>query len=260
MEQSPRLKKRYGQHFLRDKSVIDAMLAAVPVDVTSSVVEIGCGDGFLTRRILEKSPARLWGFEIDAEWASHVQHAYGSPRLRIIQEDVITADLDIMQPYAPWIILANLPYNITFAVLYRLQAYRHLLHEGVLMMQEEVAQKIIQQSGRGYGFPSLFLQHYFTWKMLRKVPPESFVPAPQVMSRLVYIRPIQNPQPIAYEDAFWRFVQACFTRPRKTLRNNLKVSGYPVDLFASQTLDLRAQQLSKDQFIAIWHSVYQHLA
>jgi len=254
-----RLKKRFGQHFLRDTSVIHAMLAAVRIDVTTSVMEIGCGDGFLTKHILRQLPARLWGFEIDNEWANHVENTYAGNRLRVLRQDFLSADMQMLEPYAPWLILANLPYNITFPILYRLQAYRTLFSHGVLMMQDEVAQKIIQTSGRGYGFPSLFLQHYFTWKLLRKVPPDSFYPAPQVMSRLVYIEPIVSPEDIPHEHAFWNFVQACFTRPRKTLRNNLKQAGYPCDIFSAQILDLRAQQLKKDQFIAIWKQVYQHL-
>lgn len=257
--QSYQLKKRYGQHFLRDKSVIDAMLAKTHIGVTSSVMEIGCGDGFLTHRILQKLPARLWCFEIDAEWADYVTDTYGSVRLRMIQEDFLTADLDQAAAYAPWILLANLPYNITFPILYRLKKYRHLFQEGIVMMQEEVAQKIIQTSGRGYGYPSLFLQHYFTWKMLRKVPPESFYPRPKVMSRLVYIAPIEEPDHIPYEASFWTFVQACFVRPRKTLRNNLKETGYPLEVFDADTLDLRAQQMKKHDFIHVWHMLYPHL-
>lgn len=254
------LKKRYGQHFLRDKSVVDAMLAKTHIGVTSSVMEIGCGDGFLTHRILEQLPARLWCFEIDTEWANYVRDQYDASRLRMIQEDFLTTDLDHAVAYAPWILLANLPYNITFPILYRLQAHRHLFQEGVLMMQEEVAQKIIQTSGRGYGYPSLFLQHYFTWKLLRKVPPESFHPRPKVMSRLVYITPIAEPDHIPYEDSFWTFVQACFVRPRKTLRNNLKETGYPLDLFDAATLDLRAQQMTKYEFMRVWRTLYPHLS
>ncbi len=255
-----RLKKRYGQHFLRDKSVVDAMLATVQVDVTSSVMEIGCGDGFLTRRILQLAPARLWCFEIDTDWAQYVRQVYGSQRLRVVQEDFLTTDLDRAKVYAPWIVLANLPYNITFPILYRLQQYRDMLQECVLMMQEEVAQKIIQTSGRGYGFPSLFLQHYFTWKMLRKVPPDSFYPKPKVTSRLVHLVPVAQPEYIPYEDAFWQFVQTCFTRPRKTLRNNLKETYYPLGVFSQNVLRLRAQEVSKEQFLAMWQQLYPHLS
>jgi len=254
------LKKRFGQHFLRDKSVVDAMLSAVSVRRSSSVVEIGCGDGFLTQYILQRHPARLWGFEVDSDWAAYLREHFASPRLRIIEQDILTADLSDMYAHAPWIVLANLPYNITFPILYRLQAYRDLWRAGVLMMQEEVAQKIMQQSGRGYGFPSLFLQHYFMWKMLRRVQPEAFYPKPNVTSRLVYIQPIAQPEHIPYEQAFWQFVQACFVAPRKTLRNNLKSADYPYHIFSKQTLDLRAQQLTKDDFLDLWRSLSGHLS
>jgi len=253
------MKKRFGQHFLRDTSVVHASLAAVALDTTSSVMEIGCGDGFLTRAILARRPARLWGFEVDPDWVTYLKKTSASSRLRVIPEDILSSDMARFEPYAPWILLANLPYNITFPILYRLQQFRHLLSEGVVMMQEDVAQKIIQTSGKQYGFPSLFLQHYFSWKLLRKVPPSSFYPRPQVMSRLVYLTPIQNPKPIIHENGFWRFVQACFRQPRKTLRNNLKTHGYPISMLSERTRALRAQQLSHDELVRIWQAVVEEL-
>ena len=85
--------------------------------------------------------------------------------------------------------LANLPYQVTFPILHNFQKNRHLLKEGVIMIQEEVAEKILKTSGRGYGYPSLFFQRYFTWKKLDKVPPTAFFPPPKVDSRLLYFKP-----------------------------------------------------------------------
>ena len=216
------LKKRYGQHFLRELCYVHAMFDAVTLTSESSVLEIGCGDGFLTREILKQSIARLWAYEIDEHWATLIRNTIPDKRLTIITHNFLDVDLIVLDPYKPWTVLANLPYQITFPVLRRFQEYRHMIKEGVVMIQEEVAQKIVKTSGRGYGFPSLFFQYYFTWKLLDKVPPSAFYPPPKVFSRLIYFKPVANPTPIADEELFWRFIKQCFLKPRRMLGNNLR--------------------------------------
>ncbi len=249
------LKKRYGQHFLRDLQYVQAMFDAVSLIDTSSVLEIGCGDGFLTREILKQPMARLWVYEIDEQWATHVRETIPDPRLRVITENFLDLDLRGLAPYKPWTVLANLPYQITFPVLHRFQEYRHLLQEGVIMIQEEVAQKIVKTSGRGYGFPSLFFQHYFTWKLLDKVPPSAFYPPPKVFSRLIYFKPIVDPMVIPDEEQFWKFIKRCFSQPRRMLSNNLRGLSYSIDRIPGDILHLRAQQMSMKDFLKVWKLV-----
>ena len=127
--------------------------------------------------------------------------------------------------------------------------------EGVVMVQEEVAQKILKTHGRSYGFVSLFFQWFFEWKLLDKVPPEAFDPAPKVFSRLLYFKPRKDVAKINREEAFWVFIKTCFKQPRRTLRNNLMQSHYNLDAIDVKTLDLRAQQLSMTDLLAIWNQV-----
>ena len=249
------LKKRYGQHFLRDLQYVRAMFDAVSLTDTASVLEIGCGDGFLTREILKQPMARLWVYEIDEQWATHVRETIPDPRLRVITENFLDLDFCGLAPYKPWTVLANLPYQITFPVLHRFQKYRHLLKEGVVMIQEEVAQKIVKTSGRGYGFPSLFFQHYFTWNLLDKVPPSAFYPPPKVFSRLIYFKPISDPVSIPDEEQFWKFIKRCFSQPRRMLNNNLRGLSYSIDRIPSDILHLRAQQMSMEDFLKVWELV-----
>src|SRR5437868_6536563 len=225
------IKKRYSQNFLRDHSVTASSIAAVHLDATTSVFEIGCGDGFLTREILREHCARLWAFEIDQEWVQHIQETIQDSRLKVVHTNILDYDFIPMEPYKPWVLIANLPYQVTFPILYMLQRNRHLLQEGVVMAQEEVAQKIVKTSGRGYGYPSLFLQRYFEWRLLMKVPPSAFYPSPKVFSRLLYFKPRAVVEPIEREDEFWQFVKICFHQPRRTLRNNLAQSQYNIDMF-----------------------------
>ena len=250
------VKKQYGQHFLRNQAVIDTMINAVTLAPQSSVFEIGCGDGFLTKSIQQTPMARLWVFEIDPDWARYVQEHYPDKRMAIWQENILDVDFTRFKEHAPWVLLANLPYQITFPILHLLQQHRHFLQEGVVMVQEEVAQKIVKQSGRGYGYVSLFFQYYFTWRLLTKIPPADFYPPPAVDSRLLHFTP-RDVQPIPDEEKFWAFIKHCFAQPRRTLRNNLLATPYAA--YAKQTDfqygDLRAQQMSMEDFLALWQII-----
>lgn len=246
------VKKRYGQHFLRSHAILRTMFEAVELNASSSIFEIGCGDGFLTKEILKHPCARLWVFEIDPEWAEYANNQIKDPRLTIFIENILDLDFSPFQEHKPWTLLANLPYQITFPILYLLQRHRTLLKEGVVMVQEEVAQKIIKKSGRGYGFPSLFLQYYFDWKMLEKVPPTVFYPPPKVFSRLLYFKPKPNPMTIPHESEFWRFIKVCFRLPRRTLKNNLLSTHIDLAKVPEQYLTLRAQQMTIDDFLQLW--------
>lgn len=122
------LKKYLGQHFLREDWVLDKILGAVKLTSTDSIFEIGCGDGFLTKKILKNELARLWVFEIDPDWANYVEEnlAYDH-RLKIHLKNILDIDFSIFDLHTPWTLLANLPYQITFPILHLLQKNRNLL-------------------------------------------------------------------------------------------------------------------------------------
>lgn len=251
-----RLKKKFGQHFLRDTTITDHMIEAVALDASSSVFEIGCGDGFLTQAIMRRTPiARLWVFEIDPEWAAYVKGLVKDPRMQMFERNFLDVTPDVFASHQPWTVLANLPYQVTFPILHWFLRNRALLKEGVVMVQEEVAHKITARSGRGYGYVSLFFQYHFDWKKLDKVPPGAFLPPPKVFSRLLYFKPRPQAVAIADEAGFWRFIQHCFKQPRRTLRNNLASAHYQLNKISDTTLNLRAQQLSMDALLALWDSI-----
>ncbi len=249
------LKKKYGQHFLRDQTIVDHMIAEVELTPTTSVFEIGCGDGFLTKSILKTPIARLWVFEIDEEWATYVRKLLPDKRLELFQDNVLDVDMSKLEPHKPWTLLANLPYQITFPILYLLQKNAHLLKEGVIMVQEEVAQKLLKTEGRGYGFSTLYFQHYFSWKKLDKIPPTAFLPPPKVYSRLLYFKPREKLDVIPNEEGFWKFVKTAFRQPRRTLRNNLMQTEIDLDKIPEGILNLRAQQMTKEDLLNVWELV-----
>lgn len=249
------IKKKFGQHFLRDESVARHMIDHVQITPTSSVFEIGVGDGVLTREILTTKAARLWAFEIDQEWADYVSKTVKDPRLTVFLQDILQLDFSRLEEHKPWILLANLPYQITFPIMHLLQQNRHLLQEGVVMIQEEVAQKIVKEGGRGYGYSSLFFQHFFELKLLNKVPPGAFLPPPKVYSRLLYFKTKKNVPVIRDEEHFWKFIKILFHQPRRTIKNNLMQSNFDISSLSHETLALRAQQLTMADFLAIWEKM-----
>jgi 16S rRNA (adenine1518-N6/adenine1519-N6)-dimethyltransferase len=228
------------------------MIDAVNIDKNSSIFEIGCGDGALTSHLIHTDAQRVWVFEIDPEWSRFVLNEYPSPKISMFTENILDVREERFVEHAPWILLANLPYQVTFPILYKLQQWKSLLQEGVIMVQEEVAQKIVQQRGRGYGYSSLFFQHHFQWTLLEKVPPQAFIPPPKVFSRLLHFRPRIDAPVIAHEVEFWKFIKLIFKQPRRTIRNNLLQTQYPFERLSEQTLALRAQQMGMDDLLALW--------
>ncbi len=253
--QGIRLKKKYGQHFLRDDSVVQTILDNASLDSDTSVFEIGCGDGFLTRAILQAKIARLWVFEIDPEWVTHIKSTVNDKRITVYGDNILDVDFKVFEENAPWTLLANLPYQVTFPILHKLQKSHHLLREGVIMVQEEVAQKVVKTHGRGYGFISLFFQHYFDWTLLTKVPPTAFLPPPKVFSRLLHFKPRVDKPEIPEEERFWKFIKACFRQPRRTMRNNLTQAHFDMSIISDDILDKRAQQLVMSDFLRLWNEL-----
>lgn len=246
------IKKQYGQHFLREKWVVDRIIENVEITPQISVFEIGGGSGFLTKAILQTNVGRLWVFEIDPEWADYLKKNIKDSRLKVIQENILDIDFSILNENKPWTLLANLPYQVTFPILYKLQENMNLLKEGVIMVQDEVAQKILKTHGRDYGYVSLYFQYFFDWKLLDKIPPTAFYPAPKVNSRLLYFKPKFERILIPDEEHFWKFIKASFRFPRRTLKNNLSQTHYDLSKIPEETLQLRAQQIDMNGFLEIW--------
>lgn len=252
----PRKKKAFGQNFLRKHSVVDNMVNRVVITPETTVMEIGCGDGFLTSAILQQSKCKhLECFEIDPEWASFVQKKITDPRLHISLQNILEVDLSSLAQFQPLVLLANLPYQITFPIIFRIQKYKEFFQEGVIMVQEEVAQKIVATHGKGYSSTSLFLQYHFDLQLMEKVEPSAFEPAPKVFSRLLYFKPKLLLKPIPEEEDFWKFLKLCFKSPRQTLRNNLKSTHFSLDKMPEHLPHMRAQQLSFEEFLTVWQSI-----
>lgn len=243
----PRQKKHLGQHFLIAQEPINTMLSAIKLTPETTVVEIGCGNGILSKAILESPCKALHIVEIDPEWASYIDRTIDDPRLTIHLADAVQFDFTQLKTNGPLVLMANLPYLITFPLFEAFTHHHDLFDDAIVMIQEEAAERITHSSGRRCGAVSLFLQHYFHFTNYEKVPPHFFSPAPKVVSRLVRFQGKKELMPIAQPREFWSFVQACFKSPRQTLANNLKRTSYAWQKLSAETLRLRAQQLSVAQ-------------
>jgi 16S rRNA (adenine1518-N6/adenine1519-N6)-dimethyltransferase len=225
-----RPKKRFGQNFLRNEQVIASILIAADLSDTDRVLEIGPGLGALTDRLL-KSGASLLAVEIDVELAEQLSQRE-APGLTIQQGDVLKLDWDALLPVPPYKLVANLPYNISSQVLFRILDHRDLFTRLVLMFQKEVGDRIVAGAGtRNYGILSVLMQTWFDVKRVVRVSPGSFFPPPKVESVVLQFDPLPAPHfAILDEHVYRRLVRGAFTQRRKTIRNSLLGSGWSAEI------------------------------
>ena len=235
------------------QSVVDNMINRVEIDAKTSILEIGSGDGFLTGSILQQTDCKqLICYDIDKEWVDFLSKKVSDDRLKLLNENILDVDFDGFKNHKPMVVLANLPYQITFPIFYLFCKNRDIFRDGVVMVQEEVAQKIVASRGKKYSATSIFLQHNFEFELLEKVEPEAFDPPPKVFSRLLYFKPRERLISIPDEERFWKFLKLCFLFPRQTLKNNIKTTHIAIEKIPAAMHGLRAQQLSIQEFLDIW--------
>ncbi|MBM3887303.1 hypothetical protein FJ364_05225, partial [Candidatus Dependentiae bacterium] len=191
------------------------------------------------------------------EWADHVKTRVTDHRLDLRLKNILEASFDSVESDELLVMLANLPYQITFPILYKIQKAKHRFSDIVVMVQEEVGQKLAATHGRGLSAVTLFFQHHFIIKLLDKIEPGAFTPPPKIFSRLVQMTPKQQITPIEDESQFWEMLKLCFHSPRQTLKNNLRTTHFDLTKLSDELLQKRAQQLSFNEFIEIWNLLRQ---
>ncbi len=223
---SYRTKKRFGQHFLHDRSVIDRIITASQLDDQQQVVEIGPGLGVLTDELLSLS-AHVQVMEIDRDLIKLLEERKDS-RLTINAGDVLKLPWREFLTEPPYTLVANLPYNISTQVIFRLLEHRDLFKRSVLMFQREVGERLVAPpGGKDYGILSVLCQLWYDIQTVTLVKPGAFNPPPKVDSIVLSFAPLDQPRvSVADEDLFRKVVKGAFTQRRKTLRNSLLASGF----------------------------------
>ena len=217
--------KRLGQHFLRDQRTIHRIIEALAPKPDETIVEIGPGTGALTSVLVERA-GRLIAVEFDNKLTPLLNERFGSfANFKFVMADALTVDFcaEIL-PARSARLVANLPYNISTAILQRLIAQRACFEEMVLMLQREVVERLLAPPGTtDRGFISVLVEAYCEAEKLFDVAPGAFRPPPKVWSSVMRLkfRPRINAE-VADESLLWETVSAGFAQKRKTILNNLR--------------------------------------
>lgn len=217
MKHAPR--KRFGQHFLVDSAVIDAIVRAIDAHPGEHLVEIGPGLGALTEP-LRASGARLTLIELDRDLAARWAAQGG---VRVVQADVLSVDFAALAREAgqPLRVAGNLPYNISTPILFHLLDFAPHVVDQHLMLQKEVVDRIAAlPEGRDYGRLSVMLQWRYDIEPLFDVPPAAFDPPPRVLSSVLRMVPRPDPAPVD-PTLLSEIVRVAFSQRRKLLRHTL---------------------------------------
>jgi 16S rRNA (adenine1518-N6/adenine1519-N6)-dimethyltransferase len=259
--------KKYGQHFLRSGAILDKIAAAAEVRPGEPLLEIGPGEGALTERLLAAG-ARLTAIEIDPALFGPLRARFGGRgAFRLIEGDVLEVPLEpgaLFEGEAPdrFPIVANLPYYLTTPLLFRLVVLRAHLSRLVLMVQREIAERLVAgpADGKAYGSLSIAARHAFEMRRLFNVPPGAFRPPPKVDSAVVYFAPKPPVLPPDQEQAFLDHVKKLFTARRKLMRSTVR-RMYP-DAEATRVAEAEArvgerrpEALTPEEHLAVFRIV-----
>ncbi|MCS6915858.1 MAG: 16S rRNA (adenine(1518)-N(6)/adenine(1519)-N(6))-dimethyltransferase RsmA [Myxococcales bacterium] len=220
-----RAKKAWGQNFLVDEHAHQAVVAAAELHPADLVVEIGAGLGTLTERLL-RTGAQVVAVERERDMCTVLRAELGhEPRLRLCEQDALQLDVARLaeEHGSPVVVVGNLPYCIASPLLFHLLAARDAIHHLVLMLQREVADRLLARPGDN-AFSALSAQVQILCEVRRvcQVGAGSFVPVPRVDSTLVRLDPLPSPRvPVKDLRRYAEVVRAAFGQRRKTLRNAL---------------------------------------
>ncbi|GAA6142254.1 16S rRNA (adenine(1518)-N(6)/adenine(1519)-N(6))-dimethyltransferase RsmA [Hydrogenophaga sp. 5NK40-0174] len=256
-------RKRFGQHFLSDNAIIEAIVSGIAPNPSDLMVEIGPGLAALTQPLVERL-GRLTVVELDRDLAVRLRER---PELDVVESDVLRVDFtglaDRMRqavPRAPGEseqdarkirVVGNLPYNISSPILFHLLDHVDVIQDQHFMLQKEVIDRMVAQPGsKDFGRLSVMLQWRYAMENFLFVPPESFDPPPRVDSAVVRMVPVANPPAIDVK-RFGEMVQVAFSQRRKLLRHTLgkwlEAQGFGGEF----DLQRRAEEVSTKEFVEL---------
>lgn len=256
----PYAKKSFGQNFLVDPNPIHAIIAALDLRDSDVVVEIGPGRGALTEQLIERC-GRVIAIELDRDMVSVLKQKFaGAENFRIVDRDALKIDWnELAEAEGSRIkLVANLPYNISTAILQRLIDSRNAFSAMILMFQREVVERITAPAGSGErGFLTVMTEAYTQAEKLFDVSPGSFRPVPKVWSSVVRLVPRETSPFDADPKVFRALVSTAFRQKRKTILNNLKsmpAARDPAELLRNAGIEpsRRAETLSIEE----WESLF----
>ncbi|KQU82832.1 16S rRNA methyltransferase [Variovorax sp. Root318D1] len=246
-------RKRFGQHFLSDGGIIDAIVDEIAPQPGNAMVEIGPGLAALTQPLVERL-GRLTVIELDRDLAKRLRD---HPQLDVIESDVLKVDFAELAARfsAPLRVVGNLPYNISTPILFHLLGFAHLIADQHFMLQKEVIDRMVARPATSdYSRLSVMLQWRYEMENVLFVPPESFDPPPRVDSAVVRMVPLAQP-PAVDAARLGEIVQVAFSQRRKIMRHTL---GKWLDEhgFAGQfDAQRRAEEVPVAEYVALAQAV-----
>ena len=253
MSHAPR--KRFGQNFLRDEGIIEAIARAIAPDQAQHLVEIGPGEGAITQSLIA-SGCRFDAIELDRDLRTRLLASFSTyDNFTLHSADALKFDFASLQQGEQALrVIGNLPYNISTPLLFKLLDYGALIADMHFMLQLEVVERLAAEPGnKNWGRLGVMAQFQCEVEQLFEVPPESFFPPPKVQSAVIRLTPRQTPRWAQVDrESLAKVVSQAFSQRRKTLRNNFKNSLTDAQ-FETAGVDpqARAETLTIDQFTAL---------
>jgi 16S rRNA (adenine1518-N6/adenine1519-N6)-dimethyltransferase len=258
-------KPKLGQNFLDDTQAVERIVAALGNLTGRTVVEIGPGGGAITGTLAARAEDVI-AVELDHDLAAQLRAQFppsGGARVTVIEQDVLNFNFTEAATGERLMVVGNLPYYLTSPILLKLAASHAALSVAVLMVQREVADRIVASPGsRDYGLLSVTVQMYGPAERLFTLPPDAFSPPPNVHSTVFRWRFAPRFAELGVDETgFLGFVRQAFAQKRKTLANNLRAAGFAPAAVAAALAragvdpQARAEALSIEMFAALWHAL-----
>lgn len=246
-------KKRFGQNFLSDKNTLEKIANVIDIN-NKNIIEIGPGLGSLSEQLLKKSN-KVIAFEIDNSLVKNLQEKFKDYNFEIINQDFLKADLS---NYTNYSIIANIPYNLSSDILFKIFEYSNNFENVILLVQKEFAQRVCANVGSSnYSKLSPTTKLFYDSKICFDVDKKMFWPQPKVTSSLIHLTRAN----INYDvdkQKMMNFLKICFSMRRKTLWNNLKNLHISKETFndicskMNIDINIRPENLSLDQYIKLF--------
>ena len=250
-------RKRFGQHFLSDGGIIDAIVREIAPQPGDAMVEIGPGLAALTQPLVERL-GRLTVIELDRDLAQRLR---SHPQLDVIESDVLRVDFGALAarlappPAAAMRVVGNLPYNISTPILFHLLDFAHLIADQHFMLQKEVIDRMVAKPATSdYSRLSVMLQWRYAMANVLFVPPESFDPPPRVDSAVVRMVPLAAP-PMVDAKRLGEIVQVAFSQRRKILRHTLGKWLESHDFAGTFDIQRRAEEVPVAEYVDLAQAV-----
>jgi 16S rRNA (adenine1518-N6/adenine1519-N6)-dimethyltransferase len=247
-----RARKRFGQHFLVDDAVLDALLRHINPRFDDRMLEVGPGRGALTELLCAELKT-LHAIELDRDLIGGLARRFAN--LALDQGDVLAVDFATRLAANDWRIVGNLPYNLSTPLLLLLATHAQHIKDIHFMLQLELAQRLAAVPGtKSWGRLSVTVQRRWLVESLFDVAPTAFSPPPKVMSQVVRLTPREVVVELRDEALFARLLLAAFGQRRKTLSNSLRDFNLDFAAFDLQPRQ-RAEEVRVDQYVAMANSL-----